>query len=593
MSFSRRQFIQLMGIAGAAGMLPGCNFGSSDRKAPSDLYEVPKFGNVSLLHITDTHAQLNPIYFREPNVNLGIGQANGRAPHLVGHKLLDHFGIKPNTIEAHAFTYLNFTEAAQKYGMVGGFAHMATLVNRIRAERGDGNSLLLDGGDTWQGSGTALWTRGMDMVGACNRLGVDIMTGHWEFTYMDEEVLKNIEAFNGEFVAQNVRVKEDAMFDYQFADFAGFDEDTGHAFKPYTMRDVGGARVAVIGQAFPYTPIANPSRFIPNWTFGIKDDDLQELVDDIRENEKPDVVVVISHNGMDVDLKMASVVSGVDVILGGHTHDGMPAPSIVRNPGGQTLVTNAGSNGKFLGVLDLDVRGGKVQDFRYRLLPVFSNLIEPDAAMQAYIDEVRKPYLGQLNEELAEAGELLYRRGNFNGTFDQIICDAQRVVGDAQIALSPGFRWGTTVLPGQKITMEHVLDQTGTTYPETYVREMSGEEIKIILEDVMDNLFNEDPYYQQGGDMVRVSGLDYVCDPTQTMGKRVSEMSLDDGTPIEPTKKYKVAGWATVGSQSPGRPIWDVVADYLRDVKEAKVEKLNTPKLKNVAGNSGLADYQG
>ena len=593
MSFSRRQFIQLMGIAGAAGMLPGCNFGSSDRKAPSDLYEVPKFGNVSLLHITDTHAQLNPIYFREPNVNLGIGQANGRAPHLVGHKLLDHFGIKPNTIEAHAFTYLNFTEAAEKYGKVGGFAHLATLVNRMRAERGDGNSLLLDGGDTWQGSGTALWTRGMDMVGACNRLGVDIMTGHWEFTYMDEEVLKNIDAFKGEFVAQNVRVKEDAMFDYQFADFSGFDEDTGHAFKPYTMRDVGGARVAVIGQAFPYTPIANPSRFIPNWTFGIKDDDMQELVDNIRENEKPDVVVVISHNGMDVDLKMASVVSGVDVILGGHTHDGMPAPSIVKNPGGQTLVTNAGSNGKFLGVLDLDVRGGKVQDFRYRLLPVFSNLIEPDAAMQAYIDEVRKPYLGQLNEELAEAGELLYRRGNFNGTFDQIICDAQRVVGDAQIALSPGFRWGTTVLPGQKITMEHVLDQTGTTYPETYVREMSGEEIKLILEDVMDNLFNEDPYYQQGGDMVRVSGLDYVCDPTAAMGNRVSEMTLDDGTAVDAQKKYKVAGWATVGSQSPGRPIWDVVADYLRDVKEAKVEKLNTPKLKNVAGNPGLADYTG
>ena len=592
MSFSRRQFIQLMGLAGAAGMLPGCNFGnSSDRKAPSDLYEVPQFGNVSLLHITDTHAQLNPVYFREPNVNLGIGQANGRPPHLVGHKLLEHFGIKPNTIEAHAFTYLNFTEAAEKYGKVGGFAHLATLVNRIRAERGDGNSLLLDGGDTWQGSGTALWTRGMDMVGACNRLGVDIMTGHWEFTYQDAEVLKNIEAFNGEFVAQNVRVKEVSMFDYQFADFAGFNEDSGHAFKPYTMRDVGGARVAVIGQAFPYTPIANPSRFIPDWTFGIKDEDLQELVDDIRENEKPDVVVVISHNGMDVDLKMASIVSGVDVILGGHTHDGMPAPSIVKNPGGQTLVTNAGSNGKFLGVLDLDVRDGKVQDFRYRLLPVFSNLIEPDAAMQAYIDEVRKPYLGQLNEELAEAGELLYRRGNFNGTFDQIICDAQRVVGDAQIALSPGFRWGTTVLPGQKITMEHIMDQTGTTYPETYVREMSGEEIQVILEDVMDNLFNKDPYYQQGGDMVRVSGMDYVCDPTETVGNRVTEMTLDDGTPIEPGKKYKVAGWATVGSQAPGRPIWDVVADYLRDVKYAKIEKLNTPKLKNVAGNPGIADY--
>jgi sulfur-oxidizing protein SoxB len=580
-----------MGLAGAAGMLPGCNSGPTNKKVPSDLYEVPKFGNVSLLHITDTHAQLNPVYFREPNVNLGLHGAQGKAPHLVGDKLLSHFGIKPGTIEAHAFTYLHYTEAAQQYGKVGGFAHLATLVKKVRAERGNGNSLLLDGGDTWQGSGTALWTRGMDMVGACNKLGVDVMTGHWEFTYQDEEILKNIAAFNGEFVAHNVTVKDDALFDYEFSDFEGFNEDTGHAFKPYTMREMGGVRVAVIGQAFPYTPIANPSRFIPFWTFGIQDQALQELVDQIRENEKPDLVVVLSHNGMDVDLKMASVVTGVDVILGGHTHDGMPAPSVIKNAKGVTLVTNAGSNGKFLGVLDLDVRAGKLVDFRYKLLPVFSNLIEPDAEMQAYIDEVRKPFLGQLNEELAVAGELLYRRGNFNGTFDQIICDAQRVVGDAQIALSPGFRWGTTVLPGQKITMEHIMDQTGTTYPETYVREMKGEEIKLILEDVMDNLFNADPYYQQGGDMVRLSGMDYVCDPMASMGSRVSEMALDNGTRIEANKSYKVAGWATVGSQSPGRPIWDVVADYLRDVKVAKVDKFNTPILKNVAGNPGLADY--
>ncbi len=592
MSFSRRQFIQLMGIAGAAGMLPGCDSGTPESKnVPSDLYEVPQFGNLTLMHFTDCHAQLNPVYFREPNVNLGIGSAYGKAPHLVGHKLLEHFGIKPGTIEAHAFTYLNFTEAAEKYGKVGGFAHLATLVKRLRAERSHNNTLLLDGGDTWQGSGTALWTRGMDMVGATNKLGVDIMTGHWEFTYRDEEVLKNIEAFNGEFLAQNVKIDEAALFDYRFSDFADFNEDTGHAFKPYTIREMNGVRVAVIGQAFPYTPIANPSRFIPDWTFGIRDEEMQSIVDDIRESEKPDVVVVISHNGMDVDLKMASVVSGVDVILGGHTHDGMPAPSIIKNPGGQTLVTNAGSNGKFLGVMDLDVRDGKVQNFHYKLLPVFSNLIEPDADMQAYINEVRKPYSAQLNEELAVAGDLLYRRGNFNGTFDQIICDAQRIVGDAQISLSPGFRWGTTVLPGQKITMEHVMDQTGTTYPETYVREMSGAEIKLILEDVMDNLFNEDPYYQQGGDMVRVGGMDYVCDPTAKMGNRVSDMALDDGTPINAGKKYKVAGWATVGSQSPGRPVWDVVADYLRDVKEAKIGKLNTPKLKNVAGNPGLADY--
>lgn len=598
MSFSRRQFIQLMGIAGAAGMLPGCNAGngSGAGKAatsgiPSDLYEVPKFGNVTLMHITDCHAQLNPIYFREPNVNLGLGGALGKAPHLVGHKLLDHFGIKPNTIEAHAFSYLNYSEAAEKYGKVGGFAHLATLVKRLRAERGDGNSLLLDGGDTWQGSYTALQTRGMDMVEACNRLGVDIMTGHWEFTYLDHEVLSNIAAFQGEFVAQNIRVRDESMFDYRFEDFEGYNDNTGHAFKPYTIREVGGVRVAVIGQAFPYTPIANPARFIPDWTFGIRESEMQQMVDMVRETERPDAVVVISHNGMDVDLKMASQVSGIDVIFGGHTHDGMPAPTVVSNRGGKTLVTNAGSNGKFLGVMDLDVRHGKVQDFRYRLLPVFSNLIEPDREMQAFIDEVRRPHLEVLTTELAVAGELMYRRGNFNGTFDQIICDAQRVIGDAQISLSPGFRWGTTVLPGQAITMEHVYDQTGTTYPETYVTEMSGADVKMILEDVLDNLFNEDPYRQQGGDMVRVGGLDYVCDPTETIGRRISAMQLDDGTPIEANKTYKVAGWATVGSQSPGRPIWDVVADYLRDVKVAEIRKLNTPKLKNVDGNPGLADY--
>ncbi len=584
MSISRRQFIKLMGLAGAAGMLPGLAFG---KNGAGGLYDMPKFGNVSLLHITDTHAQLLPIYFREPNVNLGIGGSLGKAPHLVGDKLLAHFGIKPNTIEAHAFTYLNYTEAAQQYGKVGGFAHLATLIKQVRAERGDHNTLLLDGGDTWQGSGTALWTRGKDMVGACNRLGVDIMTGHWEFTYMDREVLENVKAFKGEFLAQNVKVKEEALFE----GFPAYDEDNGFAFKPYTIRNVGGAKVAVIGQAFPYTPIANPARFIPNWTFGIRDESMQEIVDKARNEDKAELVVVISHNGMDVDLKMAAVVTGIDVILGGHTHDGMPAPSIVKNKSGQTLVTNAGSNGKFLGVLDLDVKKGRVRDFRYRLLPVFSNMLPADPEMAAYIDEVRKPYLGKLGEQLATAGELLYRRGNFNGTFDQIICDAQRVVGDAQISLSPGFRWGTTVLPGQSITMEHIMDQTGTTYPETYVREMTGSDIKAILEDVCDNLFNQDPYLQQGGDMVRVGGMDYACDPTAVMGKRISAMTLDNGQTVEAGKKYKVAGWATVGSQSPGRPVWDVVADYLRDQKIAKVEKLNTPHLKNVAGNPGIADY--
>jgi sulfur-oxidizing protein SoxB len=583
---NRREFIRLMGMAGAAGMLPASVFAT--RKVPADMYEVPKFGNVRLMHITDTHAQLLPVYFREPNVNLGIGQAFGKAPHLVGEHLLKHFNIPAGGIESHAYTYLNFADAAQTYGKVGGFAHLASLVKKLRAQAGDGNSLLMDGGDTWQGSGTAYKTRGRDMVDACNLLGVDVMTGHWEFTYHDEEVLDNIKAFKGDFVGQNVKVKVEAIFDGAPA----YDEDSGHAFKPYTMKDLGGARVAVIGQCFPYTPIANPQRFIPNWTFGIQDQEMQKIVDKVRATEKPDLVVVLSHNGMDVDLKMASVVTGIDVIFGGHTHDGMPAPTLVENSAGKTLVTNAGSNGKFVGVMDLDVRDGKVKDFRYRLLPVFSNILEADAAMTSYITDMRKPHLPWLEEKLSVADQVLFRRGNFNGTFDQIICDALRKVNDAQISLSPGFRWGTTVLPGQAITMENVLDQTCITYPETYRREMSGADIKLILEDVADNLFNADPYYQQGGDMVRVGGLDYVCDPTAEMGSRISEMTLDDGTTIDADKKYVVSGWATVSSQAPGAPIWDVVADYLRlQGNGVKITKINTPKLKNVDGNPGLADY--
>ncbi len=583
----RREFLRLLSIAAAATAAGGC----ASRRAPSDrdLYQAPAFGNVRLLHITDTHAQLLPVYFREPNVNLGLGPARGQAPHLVGPALLERAGLVAGGRLAHAFTYLDFAEAAQRYGKVGGFAHLSTLIRQLRGEYPDGHSLLLDGGDTWQGSGTAFWTRGKDMVGACNLLGVDVMTGHWEFTYQDDEVLENIAAFNGEFVAQNVRVSEDALFEGA----AAFDEDSGHAFRPWTLREVGGRRVAVIGQAFPYTPIANPSRFIPDWTFGIRAAELQELVDSIRSGHSPHAVVLLSHNGMDVDLKLASEVSGIDAILGGHTHDGVPFPVLVSNSGGRTIVSNAGSNGKFVGVLDLDIGDAGVRDYRYRLLPVFSNLLAPDAAMEAYIAEVRAPYLETLREPLTEAGTLLYRRGNFNGTFDQLICDAQRAVGDAQIALSPGFRWGTTVLPGQTVTMEHVLDQTCITYPETYVREMSGEQIKLILEDVCDNLFNPDPYYQQGGDMVRVGGMDYVCDPRAEAGNRISSMTLEDGSAIDASRTYKVAGWATVGSQAPGPPLWEVVAEYLRSVDVATITRLNTPVLRGVSGNPGVADYLG
>ncbi len=582
MSINRRQFIQLMAIAGAAGLRP--NSLNAAQKQSADFYEIPTFGQVRLLHITDCHAQLLPVYYREPHVNLGLGKWQGRVPHLVGDKLQQHFGIKPNTLEAYAFTHLNYVKAAHKYGKVGGFAHLATLIKRLRDSYGREKTLLLDGGDMWQGSGTAYWTRGQDMVGAANLLGVDVMTGHWEFTYHAQEVLANINQFKGEFVAQNVFVKEEALFDGAPA----FDEDSGLAFKPYTMRDIGGVRVAVIGQAFPYTPIANPARFIPDWTFGIRERELQTLVNTIRRQEKPAVVVLLSHNGMDVDLKMAARVSGIDVILGGHTHDGVPRPQEVKNSGGVTLVCNAGSNGKFIGVLDFAVKNGQVKDYQYRLLPVFSNLIEADKDMQAYIDKVRAPYLNQLNEKLAVAEQVLYRRGNFNGTFDQLICEALCVQSDAQIAFSPGFRWGTTILPGQDISFEDVLNQTCLTYPETYTRHKSGQDIKLMLEDVCDNLFNPDPYRQQGGDMVRVSGMNYVCDPTQSIGGRISNLTKDDGTPIDMNKQYKVAGWATVGLiPSPGKPIWEVVADYLRDCKIARVDKLNTPKLVNVEGNQG------
>ena len=418
MSINRRDFMKMVGSAGASGFLPLT--ATAKFNAPKDLYETPNFGNVTFMHITDTHAQLNPIYFREPSINIGLGNAFGKPPHLVGYKLLEKYGIKPGSAEAHAFTYLNFSKESEKYGKVGGFAHLATLIKRVRAERGEGRCMLLDGGDTWQGSATSLWTKGMDMVGACNILGVDAMTGHWEFTYKDSDMLKNVKAFNGEFLAQNINVKEDALMD----DAIAYDEDTGHRFKPYMMKEMNGQNICVIGQAFPYVPVANPSSNVPEWEFGIKDAEMQELIDEIMEYEKPDAIIVLSHNGADVDLKLASRVSGITAILGGHTHDAIPRPVEVRNPGGVTLVINSGSNGKFLSILDLDIKNHRVVGWAFNQLPVFSNLIEADPEMTAYINNVRKPFEKELSQTFGVTESLLYRRGNFNGTFDQVICDA-------------------------------------------------------------------------------------------------------------------------------------------------------------------------
>ena len=571
MSFSRREFLQVMGAAAVAGLIPRSLRAS--QHSSSNPYDFAKFGNVSLLHYTDCHAQLNPIYFREPHINLGIAAMYGNPPHLVGEHLLKHFGIPANSPEAYAFSYLNFAEAAQKYGRVGGFAHLKTLVDQLRAERP--GALLLDGGDTWQGSATSLWTNAQDMVDAQIKLGVDIMTAHWEFTYGAErvqEIIENDLANAGlDFVAQNVR-------DTDFED---------PVFPAYVIREINGHNVAIIGQAFPYTPIANPRYMVPEWSFGIRDIEMQERVEEARD-EGAEVVIVLSHNGMDVDLKMASRVSGIDAIMGGHTHDGVPQPIRVKDPdGNHTLVINSGSNSKFLSLLDLDVQDGKVKDFRYKLLPVFSELLPADPEMSAYIQSVREPYEQQLNEQLAVTEDTLYRRGNFNGTFDQVICDALMQELNAPIAFSPGFRWGVSVLPGQPITFDEVMTQTAMTYGTVTRNELSGEQIKTILEDVADNLFNTDPYYQQGGDMVRVGGLQYSLDPTEKIGRRISDLELN-GQPLDANKNYPVGGWASVAAPLEGKQIWEVVSDYLRDKKVIRDVEPNLPKLKGVENNPGI-----
>ena len=544
-----REFLQLLALAAAAGA--ALRPRTSDAQAAAELYDVPRFGNVSFLHITDTHAQLLPVYFREPNINLN---------HAVGEHALKRFGLKRGSALAHACTHLEFEQLARRYGKVGGFAHLATLVKRVRASRP--GALLLDGGDSWQGSATSLWTRGEDMRGAQKRLGVDYMTAHWEFTY-GQQPLKDSPI---PVLAQNVRT----------ADF----EDP--VFTAYAWRDMNGIPVAIIGQAFPYTPIANPRHFVPDWTFGIQEKALQQRIDEVRKKGAR-AVVLLSHNGMDVDLKLAGRVRGLDAILGGHTHDAVPRAI----PVGKTLVTNAGSNGKFLAVLDLQVGSSGVTGYQYRLLPVFSRLLDADQEMASYVESVRAPFRARLEEKLAVTEGLLYRRGNFNGSFDELILQALLQAKGAQIAFSPGFRWGTTLLPGDAITLEHLMDQTAITYPQTTLNELSGEAIKGILEDIADNVLNPDPYLQQGGDMVRVAGMSYALEPGARIGSRISQLRVR-GEPMEATKRYKVAGWAPVGEGITGEPIWEVVSRHLRTLKTVPALPANRPRFINVKDNPGL-----
>ena len=577
----RREALRALAAAATIGAVPRIG-----RAAP-DPYDLPFKSDARILHTTDTHAQVRPVFFREPSANIGIGAARGRPPHLVGAAYLDHFGIRAGGPRAHATTFLDFEEAAHRYGPTGGFAHIKTLLDRFRAAAGPGRSLTLDGGDLWQGAALADLTQGAAMVELGNMLGLDAMTGHWEFTYGEEQLRRNIAAFKGSFIAQNVFLTDEAAFNGA----AAADPASGRVFASHVMRELGGVQVAVIGQAFPYVPIAHPHRFVPDWTFGIRAEALQKLVRELRDDKHADAIILLSHNGMDVDLKLASVVSGIDFILGGHTHDATPQPSVVANSGGRTLVANGGSSGKFIGVLDIRAGKGRVSGLDYTLVPVFANMAPPDAAVAARIEALRAPHAAMLDETLTTTDRLLFRRGNFNGTMDDLICDALLAETGAQIALSPGFRWGPSFLAGQKITMDDVLAHTATTYPDVYTQSMTGTEFKAVLEDVCDNLFNPDPFRQQGGDMARLGGMRYTCTPANPIGSRISDMTLADGSAIDASKIYRLASWGSVSLPQNGTPVSSILAKRLRGstARPAAAVAAGAVKVKGVAGNPGFA----
>jgi sulfur-oxidizing protein SoxB len=551
---TRREFLQASMATSAIVGLSG--FGNFSRLAAQQaltqeqLLEFEDFGNVTLIHITDIHAQLKPIWFREPEVNLGVGDAKGHVPHLTGSEFLKTFDIAAGSRDAYALTHEDFGALAKAYGRMGGMDRVATVVKSIRAARPQ--SLLLDGGDTWHGSMTSLLTKGQDMVNVMNALGVEAMTSHWEWTYGTERVKEIVDGLPFPFLGANI-------FD------AEWDEP---AFEPYKIFEKGGVRIAVIGQAFPYMPIANPKWMFPEYSFGIREERMQEVVDEVR-GEGVDLVVCLSHNGFDVDRKMAGRVKGIDVILTGHTHDAVPEPVLI----GETILIASGSNGKFVSRLDLDIRDRKMMGFRHKLIPIFSDVIAPDAEMAGLIDQERAPYKAQLEEKIGTTESLLYRRGNFNGTWDDLICDAVRSERDAQIAMSPGVRWGPSLLAGDAITREDIHNVTSMTYGACYRTEMTGETIKTILEDVADNIFNPDPYYQQGGDMVRVGGLSYAIDVSKPIGERITDIALvDGGAAIEAGKSYTVAGWASVNEGTEGPQIWDVIEAHVRKIGTVKLD---------------------
>ena len=574
---NRREFIKALMIGYMYNLIVPSNARSSDTFIN---YSLPNTGDMRLLHITDTHAQLEPIYFREPSVNLGVGANKNMPPHLVSENFLNYYLIDNNHLK-YAFTPLNFSEFASQYGKLGGYAHLKTVVDNLRNEA-DGKALLLDGGDTWQGSGLSLFTNGEDMVESSNILGVDVMTGHWEFTYGQSQFIKNINKFKGEFVAHNISLTEEAQFDGEEAY-----DDFGHFQKPYTIKKINNHRIAIIGQAFPYTPIANPGRFVNNLTFGIRENELQELVNRINHNDKPDIIVLLSHNGVDVDKKLASRVKGIDIILGGHTHDVIPKPIEIINERHRTIIINSGCSGKFLSVFDLDIHSKNSFDYRYNLLPIFSNKIQPSGNMTRFIEKKTKPFESTLNEVIGYSNHELYRRGTFTGSFDSLLCKSLNSVMDSEISLSPGFRWGTSLPKNSDIKMSDIYNQTAITYPNTYRRELNGSTLKNILEDVADNIFNPDPYMQQGGDMVRTAGLIYDITPKNIIGKRISNLRLSNGNLIDPNKNYVITGWASVNQIETGKPIWEVVREYLQNNKIYSSQDNEKPRILGESDNLG------
>jgi S-sulfosulfanyl-L-cysteine sulfohydrolase len=548
---TRRDFLQVTAATAAMTAAGGLVHGAAHQTITQEkILEFDPVGQVTLLNFTDCHAQLTPLYFREPSVNIGVGNAKGKPPHITGKDMLGHYGLKSGSARAHAFSSHDFEALSRSYGKIGGFAHMATLINAVRAER-PGRTLLIDCGDTWQGSYTSLATKGEDMVTVMNALGVDVMTAHWEFTYGQDRVKELIEKLKFPFLAGNVKDNtwEEPVFD------------------AVTYFERGGVKIGLIGQAFPYTPIANPRYLIPDWSFGIDEDKMRQSIAKAKQGGA-ELVVLASHNGFDVDRKMASRIDGIDVILTGHTHDAIPALVKVKD----TLLVAAGSHGKFLARLDLQVKNKKITDFRFKLMPVFSDVIAADPEIDAVIRQVRAPFEKNLNQVLGRSESLLYRRGNFNGTFDDLICQAVIRERDVQICLSPGFRWGATLLPGQDIRVEDIYTQTAITYPNVYRRMMTGRFLKEVLEDVGDNLFNPDPYLQQGGDMVRAGGLGYDFDVSEAIGKRVSNMTLlATGEKIDPAKEYMVGGWASVNPDTKGPPIYDLLSAYIEAEKSITV----------------------